>query len=537
MPIDSQQLSAANPLAIANASYINALYRKKFGRGATRQELAKFAGRSVKDSANLVLGSSSPFTGQTTPTTTTSPDAGASESDQLQALIERLTPKPVDRGELTSRFSSLFDPTYQANEGEINRTLDLSGPRGVRLEGVTSGTGAVTATEITLANNALLAIRAMATQRVFLEGAVEIAPGGALTLSSSRIASLDPNNLGSLNNRGTLAIVPQSGQNITLSEFRSPGTLMTVAGAFPPTGQLVIENVKGTMGPIRFDYGDVLFRGPLAVADTVIFTDTTIKSVSVTGRWRNPGLLHLLPGGVLSGRNQAIPGSVQNGRLVEGTWVLNGEMNIADFTENAASIEVRPGGAIFTIGPGIRTNTGTFAVTEGGGFSFRSGLTNSGRLRVRGLGSQTSVTGTLACLPNSTIELELAAAESAVPITASVRATLAGTLAIASAPGLEGPGIRFVTLLTAPVVSGKFDTVVLPASLVASVRRYPTRVVLTTCPADFDLDGVAGPDDLADFISAYFTVPAPNSVDMDDDGVVTPDDLANFVTMYFDGCG
>lgn len=129
MPIDSQQLSAANPLAIANASYINALYRKKFGRGATRQELAKFAGRSVKDSANLVLGSSSPFTGQTTPTTTTSPDAGASESDQLQALIERLTPKPVDRGELTSRFSSLFDPTYQANEGEINRTLDQSSSR------------------------------------------------------------------------------------------------------------------------------------------------------------------------------------------------------------------------------------------------------------------------------------------------------------------------------------------------------------------------------------------------------------------------
>lgn len=440
---------------------------------------------------------------------------------------------PVDHENILA--SNELGATFEGVE--INRTLDLSGPRGVRLEGVTSGTGAVTATEITLANNALLAIRAMATQRVFLEGAVEIAPGGALTLSSSRIASLDPNNLGSLNNRGTLAIVPQSGQNITLSEFRSPGTLMTVAGAFPPTGQLVIENVKGTMGPIRFDYGDVLFRGPLAVADTVIFTDTTIKSVSVTGRWRNPGLLHLLPGGVLSGRNQAIPGSVQNGRLVEGTWVLNGEMNIADFTENAASIEVRPGGAIFTIGPGIRTNTGTFAVTEGGGFSFRSGLTNSGRLRVRGLGSQTSVTGTLACLPNSTIELELAAAESAVPITASVRATLAGTLAIASAPGLEGPGIRFVTLLTAPVVSGKFDTVVLPASLVASVRRYPTRVVLTTCPADFDLDGVAGPDDLADFISAYFTVPAPNSVDMDDDGVVTPDDLANFVTMYFDGCG
>lgn len=48
-----------------------------------------------------------------------------SESDRLQALIAALTPKPVDQAALSGRFSSLFDPTYQANEQDITKELDL----------------------------------------------------------------------------------------------------------------------------------------------------------------------------------------------------------------------------------------------------------------------------------------------------------------------------------------------------------------------------------------------------------------------------
>lgn len=49
-----------------------------------------------------------------------------SESDQMRALIEQLTPKPVDTGALSGRFASLFDPTYNQNATDINATTDLA---------------------------------------------------------------------------------------------------------------------------------------------------------------------------------------------------------------------------------------------------------------------------------------------------------------------------------------------------------------------------------------------------------------------------
>jgi subtilisin family serine protease len=67
-------------------------------------------------------------------------------------------------------------------------------------------------------------------------------------------------------------------------------------------------------------------------------------------------------------------------------------------------------------------------------------------------------------------------------------------------------------------------------------------VAAAACRADFDLNGRIDPDDLSDFITAYFGVFAglPDArADFDGDGVTNPDDLATFIAVYFDltlGC-
>ena len=56
------------------------------------------------------------------------------------------------------------------------------------------------------------------------------------------------------------------------------------------------------------------------------------------------------------------------------------------------------------------------------------------------------------------------------------------------------------------------------------------------CPADFNADGTLDPDDLADYISAFFSQPPAQSADFNGDGAVDPDDLADYINAYFAGC-
>jgi len=60
--------------------------------------------------------------------------------------------------------------------------------------------------------------------------------------------------------------------------------------------------------------------------------------------------------------------------------------------------------------------------------------------------------------------------------------------------------------------------------------------VVALCPADFNSDGAATPDDMADYIGAFFSVPPPAAADIDGNGLVDPDDLADFIGVYFGGC-
>jgi len=60
---------------------------------------------------------------------------------------------------------------------------------------------------------------------------------------------------------------------------------------------------------------------------------------------------------------------------------------------------------------------------------------------------------------------------------------------------------------------------------------------LPPCIVDFNHDGSVNPDDLADYIGCYFTIPSCSAADFNGDGTVDPDDLADYVTEYFSsGC-
>ncbi len=60
--------------------------------------------------------------------------------------------------------------------------------------------------------------------------------------------------------------------------------------------------------------------------------------------------------------------------------------------------------------------------------------------------------------------------------------------------------------------------------------------VVATCPADFNGDGNLDPDDLADYIACYFSMPPCPEADFNHDTIIDPDDLADYIAAHFDGC-
>ncbi len=56
------------------------------------------------------------------------------------------------------------------------------------------------------------------------------------------------------------------------------------------------------------------------------------------------------------------------------------------------------------------------------------------------------------------------------------------------------------------------------------------------CPFDLNGDGFLDPDDLSDYIAAYFAVPPGPETDLNGDGTTDPDDLADYIAGYFGGC-
>ncbi len=61
-------------------------------------------------------------------------------------------------------------------------------------------------------------------------------------------------------------------------------------------------------------------------------------------------------------------------------------------------------------------------------------------------------------------------------------------------------------------------------------------VGVRNCPPDFNEDGLLNADDLSDYITGYFDLPADPRCDFNADGVINADDLGDYITAYFNGC-
>jgi hypothetical protein len=99
-----------------------------------------------------------------------------------------------------------------------------------------------------------------------------------------------------------------------------------------------------------------------------------------------------------------------------------------------------------------------------------------------------------------------------------------------------GAGV-FTSELTVTVAAGETYSVRVGGFATASGRFTLTASACEAfCPADFDMNGIVNPDDLADFIAAYFSTPPEPRTDYDGNNIINPDDLADFIAAYFTPC-
>jgi probable HAF family extracellular repeat protein len=109
------------------------------------------------------------------------------------------------------------------------------------------------------------------------------------------------------------------------------------------------------------------------------------------------------------------------------------------------------------------------------------------------------------------------------------------------APLAEGGtffGVQTPQLLIGPAdqsIAGFYDVLISNACGTALSPLARVRLAVA-CSADFDNSGMIDPDDLADFIAAYFSVPPDPRCDVDASGNIDPDDLSDFIAAYFVGC-
>ncbi|MFN0012023.1 MAG: ELWxxDGT repeat protein [Phycisphaerales bacterium] len=105
--------------------------------------------------------------------------------------------------------------------------------------------------------------------------------------------------------------------------------------------------------------------------------------------------------------------------------------------------------------------------------------------------------------------------------------TVEGTFMVADVePGPLGTRPMLATALSS-------SRVVFSAETETTAREL---FLLGLCATDYNRDGNKNPDDLGDYITAYFTDPADPRTEWNGDGVTNPDDLGDYITEYYSDC-
>ncbi len=89
-----------------------------------------------------------------------------------------------------------------------------------------------------------------------------------------------------------------------------------------------------------------------------------------------------------------------------------------------------------------------------------------------------------------------------------------------------------------PPTTGEGSIALFKPGTLASVAvpNLPVPTPSVPCAADFNNDGNLDPDDLIDYVTCFFAVPACAEADYNGDGNSDPDDLSDFITAFFAGC-
>ncbi|MGD9690556.1 MAG: hypothetical protein AB7K52_12525 [Phycisphaerales bacterium] len=162
-------------------------------------------------------------------------------------------------------------------------------------------------------------------------------------------------------------------------------------------------------------------------------------------------------------------------------------------------------------------------------------LINEG-LFTLGAGGSASVAGDYSQGSTGAIEFDLTDSETFGRLDIGGTGALAGTLSVRLATGFAAPLGTLFDVITG-ATTGTFDStqiIGLPAARKVETF-YGSVSLLFTHIADFNNDGTLNPDDLGDFINAYFSSPPPAIADFNGDGDINPDDLGDFINAYFGG--
>jgi hypothetical protein len=98
MALKNQGIASANPSAIANRAYIDALYKEVYGRYATENEYNRFKNNTVKDAANIILGQNlSPFADKSTVATSSQTTSVPTQTQQTSSTQKATLSSPDGR--------------------------------------------------------------------------------------------------------------------------------------------------------------------------------------------------------------------------------------------------------------------------------------------------------------------------------------------------------------------------------------------------------------------------------------------------------
>jgi len=312
----------------------------------------------------------------------------------------------------------------------------------------------------------------------FNSGSGDLTNLGVMNLAGSSEKGLT--NDGTLDNSGT--IIETGTGNLDLhSDNVTATTLKIETGA-----AYLIESNSGI--------GFTLPGGKTAIVNAGAIKKTNgsgTSTIRVDGALSNTGTIEA-DSGTLS-LAPATFSQLSGTTLSGGTWsALDGAtLNFpaaATITSNASILSLGGAGAAITGLAGLSSNSGSFTLTSGAGFTTAGNLGNSGTLTV-GAGSKFSVAGTFTQTSAGTLDLQIGGSPASGlygQIVAGDAAALGGTMNLALVNGYGPTSGQTYPVMSFASATGSFATVTgLPSGMIAT--QTATHLNLTIAPNQADL--------------------------------------------------